>query len=242
MSPTGVITEIIDPIGDGAGNTLGAPYALSIDGANNVYVAGSTSRNVFRIDPAEAASPDSSVSLSGDGLATPRQTKVANDGSFSFDGLEPGAYVVTVTAAGGFVAPSPSGKISVAPGEQVVAVSGQVPIEAGEFGPSTWTYCSACSRCDLAGVVRIGRRRRRHTSVSLAFRTGSCGKAMLIPASPAASWIATAMALRIRTSVATSGACHTRHCKVDRRVSKSFTTTCGSGFSATPSLDRERRG
>ena len=36
----GTITQIIDGSGDGAGNTLGRPQGIAVDGAGNVYVAG----------------------------------------------------------------------------------------------------------------------------------------------------------------------------------------------------------
>ena len=49
----GIITEIIDAAGDGAGNTLSGPSGIAVDGAGNVYVAGASSDNAFRIESAE---------------------------------------------------------------------------------------------------------------------------------------------------------------------------------------------
>ena len=51
ISPTASISEIITGTGDGDGNSLIAPFSLGIDTANNVYVAGLGSNNVFRIAP-----------------------------------------------------------------------------------------------------------------------------------------------------------------------------------------------
>ncbi|MEZ5215129.1 MAG: hypothetical protein R2715_00730 [Ilumatobacteraceae bacterium] len=47
VSPAGVITEIIDATGDGAGNRSADPR-VAVDGAGNVYVTGVFSDNVFR--------------------------------------------------------------------------------------------------------------------------------------------------------------------------------------------------
>ena len=49
ITPSGVITEIIDAAGDGAGNTLGGPQGVTADGAGNIYVTGSQSHNAFKI-------------------------------------------------------------------------------------------------------------------------------------------------------------------------------------------------
>jgi cysteine-rich repeat protein len=45
------ITEIIDPNGDGEGNTLDAAMAVAVDASRNVYVTGGNSKNAFKIDP-----------------------------------------------------------------------------------------------------------------------------------------------------------------------------------------------
>ncbi len=47
----GVITEITDETGDGHGNILDAPHAITTDWAGNVYVAAQYSKNVFKITP-----------------------------------------------------------------------------------------------------------------------------------------------------------------------------------------------
>jgi DNA-binding beta-propeller fold protein YncE len=46
-----VITEIIDATGDGGGNTLNAPQGVAVDSTGNVYVAGGSSDNAFKIQP-----------------------------------------------------------------------------------------------------------------------------------------------------------------------------------------------
>ena len=46
------ISEIIDSSGDGAGNSLDGSEGLTVDSAQNVYVVGKTSNNVFKITPA----------------------------------------------------------------------------------------------------------------------------------------------------------------------------------------------
>jgi cysteine-rich repeat protein len=52
IDPNGVITQIIDSTGDGAGNGLSFPlHSVAVDGFGNVYVTGSNSNNAFKIDP-----------------------------------------------------------------------------------------------------------------------------------------------------------------------------------------------
>jgi hypothetical protein len=53
ITPGGVITEIIDATGDGAGNILDGSWAIAADGAGNVYVTGDNSSNAFKITPAQ---------------------------------------------------------------------------------------------------------------------------------------------------------------------------------------------
>ncbi len=47
----GIITEIIDASGDGAGNLLDTAFGVAVDGAGNVYVVGFVSNNAFCIAP-----------------------------------------------------------------------------------------------------------------------------------------------------------------------------------------------
>ena len=52
ITPAGVITEIIDATGDGAGNILDGPFGIAVDAAGIVYVTGAFSDNAFKITPA----------------------------------------------------------------------------------------------------------------------------------------------------------------------------------------------
>jgi cysteine-rich repeat protein len=61
------ITEIINSTGDGGGNTLDRPSGVAVDDAGNVYVAGESSDNGFRIDPNGVITEI--IDSNGDGLA-----------------------------------------------------------------------------------------------------------------------------------------------------------------------------
>lgn len=47
----GVVTELANSTGDGAGNALGQPAATAVDGSGNVYAPGRSTANAFRITP-----------------------------------------------------------------------------------------------------------------------------------------------------------------------------------------------
>ena len=49
ITPGGVITEILDELGDGAGHVFDRAFSLAVDASGNVYVAGQFSDNVMRI-------------------------------------------------------------------------------------------------------------------------------------------------------------------------------------------------
>jgi sugar lactone lactonase YvrE len=51
MSPAGVITDLIDQTGDGAGNLLSAVNDVAVGSDGTVYVVGRNSRNAFKIVP-----------------------------------------------------------------------------------------------------------------------------------------------------------------------------------------------
>ena len=52
ITPAGVITQIIDADGDGAGNRVELPlFGVAVDTAGNVYVSAPLSDNVFKIAP-----------------------------------------------------------------------------------------------------------------------------------------------------------------------------------------------
>ena len=97
ITPAGVITEIIDRTGDGAGNCLDdgaepcldtAP-AIAVDAAGNVYVAGRTSDNAFKITPGGVISEI--IDATGDGvghtLRFPAGIAVDNVGNVYVSGL-----------------------------------------------------------------------------------------------------------------------------------------------------------
>jgi len=49
ITPLGVVTQIMDAVGDGAGNPLEQPYYLAVDGSENVYVTGFFSNNALKL-------------------------------------------------------------------------------------------------------------------------------------------------------------------------------------------------
>ena len=69
ITPLGVITEIIDAAGDGAGNPLDNPRDIAVAPDGTVYVAGVNSDNVFRITPAGTISEI--LDATGDGMGNP---------------------------------------------------------------------------------------------------------------------------------------------------------------------------
>jgi hypothetical protein len=72
ITPGGVVTEILDATGDGLGNTFSSsttPGGITVDGSDNVFVAGFASDNVFRIAPGGAVTEI--LDATGDGLGNP---------------------------------------------------------------------------------------------------------------------------------------------------------------------------
>lgn len=69
ITPGGVITRIIGPSGDGAGNTLAGARAVATDTAGNVFVSGYDSDNVFKITPTGVITEIADAT--GDGLGNP---------------------------------------------------------------------------------------------------------------------------------------------------------------------------
>jgi hypothetical protein len=51
VDPAGVVTEVIDAAGDGAGNPLDFPFGIALDATGNLIVAGISSHNVFKVAP-----------------------------------------------------------------------------------------------------------------------------------------------------------------------------------------------
>ncbi|UCG16714.1 MAG: SBBP repeat-containing protein, partial [Phycisphaerales bacterium] len=64
-TPGGVITEIIDATGDGAGNALDNPYGIAVDSVGNAYVTGANTDNAFKITPTGAITEI--IDATGDG-------------------------------------------------------------------------------------------------------------------------------------------------------------------------------
>ena len=74
ITPGGVITQIIDANGDGAGNELYSPSGVAVDGSGNVYVTGrslfaSASDNAFKITPGGVITEI--IDPTGDGAGNP---------------------------------------------------------------------------------------------------------------------------------------------------------------------------
>jgi hypothetical protein len=90
------ITQIIDPNGDGLGNTLGEPSGIAVDGSGNVLVAGAAAvgGNAFKIDPNGVITQI--IDPNGDGLGNtlgePRGVAVDGAGN---------VYVAGAAAVGG---------------------------------------------------------------------------------------------------------------------------------------------
>ena len=74
----GVITEIIDSTGDGAGGVLDQPIGIALGDDGSVYVAGYASDNVFRIEPGGAITLliDSTGDGAGGVLTSPKDVAV----------------------------------------------------------------------------------------------------------------------------------------------------------------------
>jgi len=98
ITPGGVITEIIDHTGDGAGNGLTSVSAIAIDSADNLYVAGRSSANVFRITPAGVITEiiDGSGDGTGNELRVPTAIAVdAADNVYVTGWLHDNAFKIT---------------------------------------------------------------------------------------------------------------------------------------------------
>ncbi len=67
ITPTGVVTQIIDDTGDGAGHALIAPADIALDALGNVYVAGELSNNAFKITPSGVVTQIIDVTSDGTG-------------------------------------------------------------------------------------------------------------------------------------------------------------------------------
>ncbi len=76
-------TEIIDSTDDGTGNSLGAPRRVAADAGGNVFVAGESSNNAFKITPGGTITEiiDSTGDGAGNILDSPRGVAVDGGGN-----------------------------------------------------------------------------------------------------------------------------------------------------------------
>ena len=83
LSLTAQITEIIDPDGDGTGNTLNGSHGVGTDGSNNIYIAGAFSDNVFKITPSGTITEiiDATGDGAGNTLDGPKGVAVDDSGN-----------------------------------------------------------------------------------------------------------------------------------------------------------------
>ena len=88
-TPTQVVTEIIDSTGDGTGNPLSLPEDIAVDGSGNVYVAGNSSDNAFKITPGGVITEiiDSTGDGAGNSLNNPTNIAVDVSGKVYVAGL-----------------------------------------------------------------------------------------------------------------------------------------------------------
>ena len=79
ITPGGMITEIIDFTGDGAGNKFASPFGVATDVSGNVFVPGSRTHNAFKITPGGTITQiiDRAGDGAGNTLSDPR--RVATD-------------------------------------------------------------------------------------------------------------------------------------------------------------------
>lgn len=69
VSPTGVVTELLDPSGNGSGHPCDFPMRMALDPKGNLYVACHESHNVLQVSATGAVSEV--VGPRGDGAASP---------------------------------------------------------------------------------------------------------------------------------------------------------------------------
>ena len=99
------ITQIIDSMGDGAGNTLDGPTGIAVDGSGNVYVAGYASDNAFKITSGGGVITeiiDSMGDGTGNTLSFPESMAVDGKGNVYVAGYgSSNAFKITPLTVGG---------------------------------------------------------------------------------------------------------------------------------------------
>ncbi len=105
------ITQLIDATGDGGGNTLDRPRGITVDAAGNVYVAGYTTHNAFKIEPDGTITEiiDSTGDGVGNSLDGPAGIAVDGSGNVYVAGsnsdnafrIEPGGAITQIIDATG---------------------------------------------------------------------------------------------------------------------------------------------
>lgn len=173
-TPAGAATvsEIIDSTGDGSGNVLAKPFGIAVDEVGNVYVAGNSSDNLFKITPGGVITEviDSTGDGGGNQLTRAWDVEVDSDGnayvtgSLSYNVLQvtPGGAVsevfsgfvidLAIDAAGNLYVSEPIHDVvrKVAPGGAVTVI-----VDGSGAGPGAPLDFPNDAAVDSAGNVYV---------------------------------------------------------------------------------------
>ncbi len=138
VTPGGVISEIIDATGDGAGNELSAPTALATDATGNVFVAGGCSNNVFRVTPGGVISEiiDATGDGAGNSLDGPIAVATNSSGDVFVAGflsrnifrITPGGVITEIVDLGVLVAGFPILGMAADGGGDLLVIAGETDV------------------------------------------------------------------------------------------------------------------